>query len=118
MTTVKPAVLLAVIFFAWIVPIGRAQSPKRIEITAKRFAYDPDTITLKKGEPVIFVLRSVDVTHGLKIEALGLKSDDIKKGKDTEIRFTPQQTGHFEGKCAHFCGKGHGTMILNIDVIP
>jgi cytochrome c oxidase subunit 2 len=116
--TVKQAVFLAMIFLGWSVPIGRAQSPKRIEIIAKRFTYDPDTITLKKGEPVVLVLRSIDVTHGLKIDALGIKSDDVKKGKDTEISFTPQQTGHFEGKCARFCGKGHGTMILQIEVVP
>ncbi|MGB2667247.1 MAG: cupredoxin domain-containing protein [Candidatus Acidiferrum sp.] len=118
MITVKQAVFLAMIFLGWSVPIGRAQSPKRIEIIAKRFTYDPDTITLKKGEPVVLVLRSIDVTHGLKIDALGIKSDDVKKGKDTEISFTPQQTGHFEGKCARFCGKGHGTMILQIEVVP
>jgi cytochrome c oxidase subunit 2 len=60
----------------------------------------------------------MDVTHGLKIEAFDVKSDDIKKGKETEIRFTPQETGHFEAKCAHFCGKGHGSMTLQIDVVP
>jgi cytochrome c oxidase subunit 2 len=114
----EPAIFLAAIFFIWSAPIGGAQSPKRIEITAKRFTYDPDTITLKKGEPVVLVLHSIDVTHGLKIDAFGLKSDDIKKGKESQLAFTPQQTGHFEGKCAHFCGKGHGTMTLQIDVVP
>jgi cytochrome c oxidase subunit 2 len=114
----KPAVCLAAIFFAWCAPTGHAQSPKRIEIIAKRFTYDPDTITLKKGEPVVLVLHSIDVTHGLKIDAFNVKSDDIKKDKDTELRFTPQQIGHFEGKCAHFCGKGHGAMTLQIDVVP
>jgi cytochrome c oxidase subunit 2 len=118
MSTFKTAVFLAIMFLVWSAPTGHAQSPKRIEIIAKRFTYDPDLITLKKGEPVVLVLRSIDVAHGLKIEALNIKSDDIKKGKDTEIPFTPQQTGHFEGKCAHFCGKGHGTMALQIDVVP
>jgi cytochrome c oxidase subunit 2 len=118
MTASKPALLLAVIFLAWSAPIGHAQSPRRIKIVAKRFTYDPDTITLKKGEPVVVVLHSIDVTHGIKIEAFNIKSDDIKKDKETEVRFTPQQTGHFEGQCSHFCGKGHGTMKLQIDVVP
>lgn len=117
MSMLKPAVFLAVIFCAWGAPTGHSQSPKRIEIIAKRFTYDPDTITLKQGEPVVLVLRSIDVQHGLKIEAFNIRSNDIKKGKDTEVRFTPGQTGHFEGKCAHFCGKGHGTMTLQIDVV-
>ncbi|HEY1468324.1 MAG TPA: cupredoxin domain-containing protein [Candidatus Acidoferrum sp.] len=118
MTMSKPAVFLAAIFLVWCAPTGHAQSPKRIEITAKRFTYDPDTITLKKGEPVVLVLHSSDVTHGLKIDAFNVKSDNIQKSKDTELSFTPQQTGHFEGKCAHFCGKGHGNMTLQIDVVP
>ena len=94
------------------------ETPRRIEITAKRFSYEPDVITLKKGEPVVLVMRSSDVTHGIKVDELNLKSEDIKKGKDTEIRFTPQIAGHFTGKCAHFCGKGHGSMILQIDILP
>jgi hypothetical protein len=49
----KPAVFLAVIFIAWNESTGHAQSPKRIEIIAKGLTYDPDTITLKKGEPVV-----------------------------------------------------------------
>jgi cytochrome c oxidase subunit 2 len=118
MSMFKTTVFLVIMFLAWSAPTGRAQSPKRIEIIAKRFTYDPSAITLKKGEPVVLVLRSIDVTHGLKIEAFGVKSDDIKKSKESEVRFTPQETGHFEGKCAHFCGKGHGTMTLQIDVVP
>jgi cytochrome c oxidase subunit II len=115
MTMPKPAVFLAVAFLGWSVPIGYAQSPRRVEIIAKIFIYKPDTITLKNGEPVVLVLHSIDVTHGIKIEALNIKSDDIRKNKETEVRFSPQQTGHFEGQCSHFCSKGHGTMKLQID---
>jgi cytochrome c oxidase subunit 2 len=118
MTKSKTALFLAVTLLAWGAPTGHAQSPKRITIIAKRFTYDPDNITLKKGEPVVLVFHSIDVTHGIKIEAFGLKSDDIKKDKETEVRFTPQQSGHFEGQCSHFCGQGHGTMKLQIDVVP
>jgi cytochrome c oxidase subunit 2 len=118
MIALKPAVFLAVVFFIWSIPAGRAESPRRIEIIAKRFTYDPNVITLKKGEPVVLVLRSIDVTHGLKIPEMNIQSEGIKKGKETEIQFTPEETGHFVGKCAHFCGKGHGSMTLQIDVIP
>jgi len=113
----KPVVFLAVTFLAWSVPIGHAQSARRVEIIAKRFTYEPDMITLKKGELIVLVLHSIDVTHGIKIGAFNVKSDDIKKDKATEVRFIPQQTGHFEGQCSHFCGKGHGTMKLEIDVV-
>ncbi len=91
------------------------QAPRRIEIVASRFSYEPKEVTLKKGQPVVLVLRSTDVTHGLKIEEMNVKSE-IKKGQATEIAITPPAVGHFVGKCAHFCGKGHGSMTLEIDV--
>jgi len=92
------------------------EPPSRIEIVASRFSYTPNEITLKKGEPVVLVFRSTDVTHGLKIAEMNIKSE-IKKGKDTEIMLTPSEVGHFVGKCAHFCGKGHGSMTLQIEVV-
>jgi cytochrome c oxidase subunit II len=116
-TIVKPVVFLAAVFLVGSLAAGGTESPRRIEIVAKRFTYEPNTITLKKGEPVVLVMRSADVTHGLKVDALNIESGDIKKDKDTEIQFTPQQTGHFVGQCAHFCGKGHGEMKLQLDVV-
>jgi cytochrome c oxidase subunit 2 len=95
---------------------GLPEPPRRIEIVASRFSYTPNEIILKKGEPVVLVFRSTDVTHGLKLEEMNIKSE-IKKGKDTEIMLTPAEVGHFVGKCAHFCGKGHGSMTLQINVV-
>jgi len=93
------------------------ETPRRIEISAKKFSYSPNEITLKKDEPVVLVFHSEDGTHGFKLSEMNIKSDEIKKGKDSEVSFTPTQVGHFVGKCAHFCGKGHGSMTLQIDVV-
>jgi len=95
---------------------ARPETPRRVEITASKFSYSPNQITLKKGEAVVLVLHSTDVTHGLKIPDLHVVTE-IKKGKDSEIPLTPTQTGHFNGKCAHFCGSGHGSMTLQIEVV-
>jgi cytochrome c oxidase subunit 2 len=95
---------------------GSEASARRIEITARKYSYTPNQITLKKGEPVVLVFHTVDVTHGFKLPEMNVKSD-IKKGKDTEVSFTPTEVGHFVGKCAHFCGKGHGSMTLDITVV-
>jgi cytochrome c oxidase subunit II len=115
---IKPVAFFAAVSLFAVAHAGHAETPRRIEIIAKRFTYDPDVITLKQGEPVVLVMHSIDVTHGIKVDELSLKSDDIEKGKETEIRFTPEKTGHYIGKCAHFCGKGHGSMTLQIDVLP
>lgn len=109
-------VSLAAILIVASVPLGRAQNVRRIEITAHRFTYTPNEITLKKDEPVVLVLRSTDVTHGFEINELHLKAE-IKKGKKTEIEFTPTAAGQFVGRCAFFCGQGHGTMTLKINVV-
>jgi cytochrome c oxidase subunit 2 len=115
---IKPVAFFAAVSLFAVAHAGHAETPRRIEIIAKRFTYDPDVITLKQGEPVVLVMHSIDVTHGIKVDELSLKSDDVEKGKETEIRFTPEKTGHYIGKCAHFCGKGHGSMTLQIDVLP
>jgi len=96
-------------------PVG-AGEPEKIEIVASRFSYSPPEITLKRGEPVTLVFHSSDVTHGLTIPELGITME-IRKGKDAEITVTPSSTGQFTGKCAFFCGKGHGSMTLVINVV-
>jgi len=96
--------------------VDRAQAPRTIEMTAQRFAFEPNEITVKKGEPVILVIKSKDVVHGLVIENLGIRTTEVKKGEATEVKFDPETTGTFEGKCAHFCGKGHGSMTLTVHV--
>ena len=96
--------------------VDRAQTPRTIEMTAQRFAFEPNEITVKKGEPVILVIKSKDVVHGLVIDDLGVRTTDVKKGEGTELKFDPETTGTFEGKCAHFCGKGHGSMKMTVHV--
>jgi cytochrome c oxidase subunit 2 len=91
------------------------QPGQTISITAQRFSFAPNEITLKKGQPVTLVIQSKDVSHGLRIEDLGVLTD-IKKGETSEVKFTPDKAGTFEGKCAHFCGKGHGSMKMTVHV--
>ncbi len=91
-------------------------TPRHIEVTAKRFAFVPAEITLKKGEPVDLVLKSTDVPHGLRFRELNV---DVKvsKGGTSEVHFTPNLTGTFIGHCSVFCGAGHGSMALKLHVV-
>lgn len=98
-------------------PIAWAHdAPRRIEITAKRFAFEPGEITLKKGETVVLVLKSADVAHGLRIRDLNVDAR-ASAGGTTEIQFTPQKTGDFVGHCSVFCGSGHGSMTIKLHVV-
>jgi cytochrome c oxidase subunit II len=98
-------------------PVLAAQNaPRRIVIEAKRFSYDPGEITLKKGEPVILVLKSLDVAHGLRFRELNINIK-VKAHGTSEMHFTPMQTGDFVGHCSVFCGAGHGSMTLKLHVV-
>ena len=92
-----------------------ADSGQKIDVKAQRFSYQPNEITVKKGQPVTLVFHSQDVSHGFVSEEFHVKADIPKKGV-SEVTFTPQQAGDFTGKCAHFCGAGHGDMQLKIHV--
>jgi cytochrome c oxidase subunit 2 len=95
---------------------GPAQdAPRRIDVSVKKFAYSPAEITLKKGEPVVLVLTTEDVSHGLKFKELNLNTK-IEKGKPSELALTPDRVGDFVGHCSVFCGSGHGTMTLTLHV--
>lgn len=102
---------------AYFTPTLAAQTtPRRIVIEAKRFSFDPGEITLKKGEPVILVLKSRDVSHGLRFREFNFNVK-VKAGGTTEMEFTPTQTGDFVGQCSVFCGSGHGSMMLKLRVV-
>ena len=93
-----------------------SHNPQTITIRASRFAFEPNEITVKKGAPVQVIIQSEDVSHGLVIEDLGIRTE-VKKGQSATINFTPEATGTFDGKCAHFCGSGHGSMTLTVHVV-
>jgi len=111
-------ILSAGILAAGVLPthVVHAQDAKRIEITAKRFSYEPGTITLKKGQPVVLVIKSADVAHGLRFSDLNLNAK-IDKGGSAELNLTPEKTGDFVGHCSVFCGSGHGGMTLTLHVV-
>ena len=91
--------------------VARAQEPRVITITAKRFEFSPSEVRLKKGEPVTLRIASGDVTHGMFMKALGIDAE-VEPGKTAEVTITPQVTGRFTAICDHFCGAGHGNMHM------
>jgi cytochrome c oxidase subunit 2 len=95
---------------------GHPEEPKHINVTASKFSFEPSEITVKKGEPIVLTLSSQDATHGLAIKQLGVRVE-VHKGQSVDIPISTQTAGTFEGKCAHFCGKGHGSMIFAVHVV-
>jgi len=87
------------------------QSNEVVKITASKFHFTPDHLTLVKGQPVTLQLTSTDATHGFMIRALKIDTD-IKPGKVTEMTVTPAIAGTFKAICDHYCGLGHSGMKM------
>ena len=120
MKTIRPVhFATAVIALLLAVSTPRAvradESVKTIDITAKRFEFSPNQITLKKGETVKLRLTTADVTHGLFQRAFKI-DEMIEPGKTTEVTITPQTAGTFTTICDHFCGVNHGAMKMTFVV--
>jgi cytochrome c oxidase subunit II len=87
-----------------------ADSPRIIEIQAKKFKYTPNEIHLKLGDPVIMRLTSLDRKHGFKVPELELDTT-VKPGETSDVKITPQKKGRFPFHCSVFCGSGHEETI-------
>jgi cytochrome c oxidase subunit II len=109
-----PALLM--VCLASVASIASAQEQIRtIEIHARRYAFSPAEITLKKGETVKLRLLSDDVAHSLVVPGLQIKQE-ITKGHPAEVMVTPDSEGDFRGECGRFCGSGHGSMVFTVHV--
>lgn len=114
----RAVVVTVLLYVVMAIPMaaGVQGQPKVIEITAKRFEFSPNTLTLKKGETVVLRLTSADVTHGFF--SRDIKVDElIEPGKPLEVMVTPQKAGTFSVICHHFCGAGHGNMKMTVTVV-
>jgi cytochrome c oxidase subunit 2 len=92
------------------------QDAQTVQITAHRFAFVPNEISLKVNQPAVLVFQSEDVTHGMHFDDLDINAT-IAKGTGATVKFTPDKTGDFVGHCAVFCGTGHGNMSFTIHVV-
>jgi cytochrome c oxidase subunit 2 len=87
-----------------------ARSEERVvRIASRKFAFDPDEVMLRAGEPVVLELTTDDVHMGFKSVELGLRAD-ILPGRVTRLRLTPQKAGAFPFFCDVFCGDDHELM--------
>jgi cytochrome c oxidase subunit 2 len=97
---------------------GAPPEPKKIEVVAKKYSFEPSRIELKAGEPIEITFRSEDTKHGFVSKALGLEKVVFSKDEPAKVSFTPEKPGTYSFKCARFCGMGHGKMKGEIVVIP
>lgn len=88
---------------------------RKFTITARKWEFDPSTITVKKGDTVQFTVMSVDVTHGFSIPDFNVNKT-LEPGKSINFEFIANKIGTFSFACSVYCGEGHkdmkGTLIV------
>jgi cytochrome c oxidase subunit 2 len=114
------ATVIAVAFFiglgAGAAHVAAQPDEQVIKITAKKFDYTPNHITLKKGVPVVLEFTTTDVLMGFNVPDLGARAD-IVPGKVVRVRIVPDKVGTFTFFCDIFCGSGHEDMTGTITVV-
>lgn len=80
-----------------------------IQVTAKKYEFDPSTIRVHTGDHVKLVIKALDHTHGFKVDALRI-NQKLEKGQPATVEFTADRPGTYPFECSHFCGLGHGKM--------
>ena len=130
--TAIPALLLAAlaIFTFTQIPAVQAQGIEdeqhlTIRVEAHQFYWEyryprgevtVNTLYLPVDEPVELELTGMDVIHSWWVPALTGKMDAIP-GRINSLRFVPETTGDFEGKCAELCGIQHAFMPTTVSVL-
>lgn len=90
---------------------------KEFNMTAKRFSFDPSTITVNKGDRVVLHVTSTDVEHGFSLATYDIV-ETLPAGQTKTITFTADKAGEFNFFCSVFCGSGHADMRGKLIVNP
>jgi len=80
-----------------------------IQMTAKKYQFEPAVVTVKQGTRVKLVITAVDHDHGFKLAAYSI-DQKLPKGVPTPVEFTADKAGTFSFNCSTFCGLGHSKM--------
>ena len=84
-------------------------------MTAKKYAFDPNPIRVKKGAHVKLVITAVDHDHGFKLDGFNI-NQKIPNGTTVVVQFTANKAGTFQFRCSSVCGLGHrnmkGTLVV------
>jgi cytochrome c oxidase subunit II len=86
-----------------------AQGERVIKVVARKWAFLPADIELRKGEPVTLEFTAPEVVMGFNAPDFKLRTDIIP-GQVAKVRFTPDKAGTFTFLCDIFCGDGHEGM--------
>ncbi len=94
-----------------------ASAPRVVEVTAKRFTFQPSKVEVKEGERIRLVVKSADGVHGLQIKKFKVNKLIPRGGEAVNIDFVASAPGTFEILCSEECGDGHESMVGTLVVV-
>jgi cytochrome c oxidase subunit 2 len=97
--------------------LATASAPLVVEVTAKKFAFEPEQIEVTEGDRVRLVVHSADGVHGIGIKKFKVDKK-IPRGETVTIDFVASTAGTFPILCSEYCGDGHedmkGTLVVRV----
>jgi cytochrome c oxidase subunit II len=115
---ITPSTTLIVLVFPLLTLAASPAHMVRIQMTARKYIFNPDVIAVKQGDHVGLVITAVDHDHGIAIPAFGV-NQHLKKGVPTTVSFIASKAGTFAFRCSVFCGLGHrhmkGKLVVKAD---
>ena len=85
---------------------GGSGETREIQVTAKKYEFNPRVIDVKQGEHIKLIVTATDHDHGFECGEFHI-NQLLKKGQPATIEFTADKAGTFPFRCSHFCGMGH-----------
>lgn len=76
-------------------------------ITAKSWEFNPNVITVKKGDHVKLTLSSINGTHGFSLPAYNINEKLVPGEPPKVVEFDADKAGEFDFRCNIMCGAGH-----------
>ncbi len=96
---------------------SQTAEPRTIEVTARRYAFEPAVIDAVTGERLRILVKSADGLHGFEIKKFKVSKEIPRGGEPVVIEFTASEAGKFPIMCSVFCGDGHedmkGTLVVS-----
>ncbi len=127
--TVIPVILVMYMFYlGWKGYIQTRIVPKDampVKVIARQwnwhFVYEngkeADTLYLPQGQPVKFLMTSLDVIHGFFLPDFREKQD-VLPGRVTYLVLYPENLGTYQLTCSKYCGLHHALMYTKLIVEP
>jgi len=76
-----------------------ATNVKTINMEAGAFYFKPNKITVKKGDTIKIVFKSVDMMHNFYLDEFNIKGPIVKGGNSDTFEFVANKVGSFEFYC-------------------